>query len=194
MPEAAAKHSKKVLSSRGQTSSRPASAPGSTKKKAGSAAKKKAKPARKKTAEGGVGFEEAEVEEGLEDVAEGEEGAEEVVAAGVSGLTVGSGSGSGQSAEADEAEELARVARDKGRLDEAERQYRRVLELRRSALGDRHPLTISTIDALGAVLYMEADLDGAETLLLEALAARRETLGERHPDTIASISNSGMCA
>ena len=59
-------------------------------------------------------------------------------------------------------------------------------------LGDRHAQTISTIDALGAVLYMEADLAGAEVLLLEALQLRRETLGDKHPDTIHSISNTGM--
>ena len=94
--------------------------------------------------------------------------------------------------EADAAEEQAKAARDKGRLDEAARLYRTCLQLRRTLLGDRHAQTISTIDALGAVLYMEADLAGAEVLLLEALQLRRETLGDKHPDTIHSISNTGM--
>ena len=190
------------LSSRGNTSHR------SKASSADKPKKKKASPAKKKSARFNKSDKKGTVSDGveLEDVEEGDEEGEELEVIGVDGLSLDEAQRTpspssdpnlteeqkASAAAADKVEAEARVARDMGRLDEAERLYRNILVLRRAALGDRHPLTVSTIDALGAVLYMEADLIGAEALLLEALQARRETLGERHPDTVASISNSGM--
>lgn len=92
----------------------------------------------------------------------------------------------------DETEAQAKALREQGKYDDAERLYRQVLAKRRTELGDRHASTVSTLDQLGATLYMKGDLVGAEELLLEALEARRATLGDSHPDTVASVSSSGM--
>jgi tetratricopeptide (TPR) repeat protein len=92
----------------------------------------------------------------------------------------------------DETELQAKGLREQGKYGDAERLWRQVLAARRTALGDRHASTVSTLDQLGATLYMKGDLVGAEELLLEALEARRATLGDQHPDTVASVSSCGM--
>ena len=163
------------LSSRGQVSLRP-SAPSGTKKKGPSTKKKKS--ARKRPAEGPAVADGEILDDVAEGEAEeeGEEGADEsasvVPSAGrhaigsptpaMSSLSVAgppsaeplvqnAGAATQQIREAEEAEEEARAARDRGRLDEAERLYRRVLQLRREALGDRHALTISTIEYVAGI-------------------------------------------
>ena len=75
---------------------------------------------------------------------------------------------------------------------EAERLHRKALAVHKSALGDKHPDTLTSINNLGSLLQDKGDLDGAGALYREALEAKRETLGDRHPSTLASINNLGM--
>ena len=145
----------KLNSSRGgQTSHRASASASSSNKKRSARPKAAKKPARKKA----DGSSSAAMGD-LEDVAEedeGEEGVDETpgtsAEAMMSGLAL-SGPLAQQAAEADEAEERARAARDTGRLDEAERLYRTALQLRRGALGNRHALTISTIECAPRPLF-----------------------------------------
>src|SRR5262249_30295259 len=63
-----------------------------------------------------------------------------------------------------------------GRVDEAERDMRRALELRQHLLG-RHPAVADSEWNLGATLRRLNRLDEAETHYREALAIFRDTLG-----------------
>ncbi|MCO6435895.1 MAG: serine/threonine protein kinase [Phycisphaerae bacterium] len=65
------------------------------------------------------------------------------------------------------------------------------LHTRRRELGDRHPDTLTSVSALGALLKAMGKLDEAETYHREAMVGRRRTLGEGHPSTITSITNMG---
>ncbi|MGI8744928.1 MAG: tetratricopeptide repeat protein [Bryobacteraceae bacterium] len=73
---------------------------------------------------------------------------------------------------------------------EAELQIRRVIELRRRALGERHPDTLTAIERLG-MIYNRAhgDYAEAERLLERVVNERRSLQGEHHLDTLRSIGN-----
>ena len=81
--------------------------------------------------------------------------------------------------------------KEKGDLGAAEPLLREDLKLSRETLGDRHPVTLTSMDNLGMLLQAKGDLAAAEPLLREALGGRREVLGARHPKTLAAIKNLG---
>ena len=76
--------------------------------------------------------------------------------------------------------------------DEAEPLFREALEVSREMLGNRHPITLTSINNLGNLLGSKGDFAAAKPLLREALEVKRETLGNRHPSTLSSISNLGL--
>jgi tetratricopeptide (TPR) repeat protein len=78
-----------------------------------------------------------------------------------------------------------------GKLEEAMPLYEEALQVRRAALGDRHPGTLASINNMGMLLQKMGKLEEARPLYEEALQACRETLGNRHPRTLISISNMG---
>jgi tetratricopeptide (TPR) repeat protein len=86
---------------------------------------------------------------------------------------------------------LGRLLHAQGKLDEAGGLYREALEALRATLGDRHPVTLTSINNLGEVLKNQGKLDEAGVLYREALEAHRATLGDRHPSTLISIASLG---
>ena len=70
--------------------------------------------------------------------------------------------------------------------DEAERELRAALDVRRRLLG-RHPAVAESLHDLGTVLADRGRLEEAEACLREALEIRRELLG-RHPDVAESLN------
>ncbi|MHC4100727.1 MAG: tetratricopeptide repeat protein [Planctomycetota bacterium] len=84
---------------------------------------------------------------------------------------------------------LGTTYRNLGQHREAEPHLQRALELQRAELGNNHPHTVESMNAL-AVLYGEqARFGEAEPLFAEALERRRQTLGDEHPDTLESMNN-----
>jgi CHAT domain-containing protein/tetratricopeptide (TPR) repeat protein len=106
---------------------------------------------------------------------------------------------------------LANASRDeRKRLQEAERQTRRVVELRaqgkcaeaiplavaalltyRSILGEKHPICASSVNSLGLLYGMTGEYERAQVLLKQALAIRKKLLGEKHPDFAQALNNLG---
>ena len=59
-------------------------------------------------------------------------------------------------------------------------------------MGDRHPLTLASLNNLALLYYSQGKYDAAEQLYKECLASRKEVLGDRHPDTQQSLNNLAM--
>jgi tetratricopeptide (TPR) repeat protein len=76
---------------------------------------------------------------------------------------------------------------DAGRYREAGEVARRLADLQRERLGDRHPEYALALSNLGLIAWKQDDLAGAESLLNQAREIRREALGERHPLYAASL-------
>src|SRR5207249_452103 len=65
---------------------------------------------------------------------------------------------------------------------------RRVLEIRREVLGERHPHYVEAMNNL-AVLYWEAgDARSAVPLFEQGLRLRKEQVGERHPEYATGLN------
>ena len=73
--------------------------------------------------------------------------------------------------------------------DEAERLFRRSLQIRESALGHDHASLVQTVNGLAAVSYARGDIDGAEPLFQRALAITERRLGAQHPDIVTSLNS-----
>jgi tetratricopeptide (TPR) repeat protein/tRNA A-37 threonylcarbamoyl transferase component Bud32 len=80
---------------------------------------------------------------------------------------------------------------DIGLYDAALPLQERALATRRSVLGDEHPDTLKSLNALGALLADQGKPADAEGVLREVLEKRRRILGEEHPDTLTSIYDLG---
>lgn len=68
-----------------------------------------------------------------------------------------------------------------GRLEEAERVQRQVLEIRRQLYPEEHPQMARSYFELGSVLNARGELDGAIELVERSLEIRRAVLEEGHP-------------
>lgn len=78
---------------------------------------------------------------------------------------------------------------DLGLFEAAEPHLKRGLVLDTETLGEMHPETLTSLDAL-AMLYLNmGNFDEARPLLEDALRYRHETLGAEHPDTLTSMNN-----
>ncbi len=86
---------------------------------------------------------------------------------------------------------LADRYRELGLLDEALALQRRALETRKKLLGDDHPDTLASVDALGRLFSMRGSPSEAKPYLTDALERRRRVLGEDHPDTLVSLDRMG---
>jgi len=84
---------------------------------------------------------------------------------------------------------LAATYHNQGRYDAAETLKKRVLDLRREVVGEKHPDTISSMAELATTYHNQGRYDAAETLKKRALDLRREVVGEKHPDTISSMAD-----
>ena len=87
---------------------------------------------------------------------------------------------------------LGRLYSDLGRRAEALTQYEQAFDLRRSHLGDDHPLTLVAAHELVYWLGMQDETDAAIALGRTTLAIRRRVLGPLHPDTILSQGRLGF--
>ena len=74
-------------------------------------------------------------------------------------------------------------------MAEAEPLFREALEGQRTALGEDHPATLSSLNNLAGALRRRGCLAEAERLAEAALEGRRIRLGEGHPDTLGSLNN-----
>jgi len=84
---------------------------------------------------------------------------------------------------------LGGVLVDRGKLDEAERILRDVLEQRRRVLGERHPQVSTGMGRLAHVLLARGSYPEAEQLYRESLRRNRSALGDSHLDTLNTMSN-----
>ena len=82
--------------------------------------------------------------------------------------------------------DLAEVQLARGRLDEAEAEFRAVLDARRRVLGADHPKALNTSMELARVWRAQGRLNEAEAGLREVLELRRRVLGEVHPKTLTT--------
>lgn len=81
---------------------------------------------------------------------------------------------------------LARVHLSRGNPAAAEVRFRRALELRRAAFGDRHPNTAEIVLDLAGIAHQAGDLRAAEAMYADVVSVRRECLGPTHPETVAA--------
>ena len=63
------------------------------------------------------------------------------------------------------------------------------MEIRRTALGERHPDYAASLNNLAGLYRAMGRHAEAEPLYLQAMEIRRTALGERHPDYAASLNN-----
>jgi len=90
---------------------------------------------------------------------------------------------------------LAAVLFDAGRLDQAEKMYRRTLTEFGRLLGAEHPATLTVRHNLAVLLNARGTVAEAEREVVEVLAVRRRVLGRHHPETLDSqVSLSAMRA
>ena len=76
-----------------------------------------------------------------------------------------------------------------GRHAEAEPLYKQAMEIRRTALGERHPDYATSLNNLAELYRAMGRHAEAEPLYKQALEIRRTALGERHPDYATSLNN-----
>lgn len=86
---------------------------------------------------------------------------------------------------------LANAVQQSGRLEEAEKMQRDMLDLQLEMYGPRHPDTIVAMSNLAATLGDLGQLEEAEKLQRDVLSLQREISGPVHPDTIIAMSNLG---
>ncbi len=76
-----------------------------------------------------------------------------------------------------------------GRLREVMSATRRIVDIRREALGERNPAYAASLNHLGRLLWSQGDLAGAQPLIEQALRIEKENLGDRHPDYAKNLDN-----
>jgi tetratricopeptide (TPR) repeat protein len=83
--------------------------------------------------------------------------------------------------------DLGVLAEAEGDLDEAQRDYERVLAIRRRLLGPEHPLVAHALANLSIVRRLSGRLDESLAQVQEALAIMTRTYGPAHPDVAFEI-------
>lgn len=86
---------------------------------------------------------------------------------------------------------LAVVLSQTGRVDDAQVEYARSIELSTGLLGDRHPMTVKAKANRASLVARTGSREEGELALREALVAQTEVIGPEHPDTIATLFNLG---
>jgi tetratricopeptide (TPR) repeat protein len=84
---------------------------------------------------------------------------------------------------------LAILRRQQGEFAEAERLYRRALEIRERTQGPNHPEVAAILNNLGGVEAAQGHYGAAQPLLERALTIRQTALGSEHVLTAQSLSN-----
>ncbi|KAF2464786.1 uncharacterized protein BDR25DRAFT_319046 [Lindgomyces ingoldianus] len=78
---------------------------------------------------------------------------------------------------------------DRGKLGEAAKMFREVLEKRKRILGDEHPDTISAMNNLASTLGDQGQLDEAAKMKREVLEKMTRIFGDEHPKTREATEN-----
>lgn len=94
-----------------------------------------------------------------------------------------------QLAEAERLGERVLALYGKGQFQEAVGPAEQVLKIRKDVLGEKHPETAGSMDALGTLYETLGKSAEAEPLHQQALKIHRELLGDRHPTTAVSLNN-----
>lgn len=84
---------------------------------------------------------------------------------------------------------LGRVMQRRGKLEEAENNFREALRRHREQDGDRHLSVARDLNHLGSVLMHRGDYRQAETAIREGLAIRRQVNGDVHTSLTDSLHN-----
>ncbi|HEY3741409.1 MAG TPA: serine/threonine-protein kinase [Bryobacteraceae bacterium] len=87
---------------------------------------------------------------------------------------------------------IATTYLDLGLFAQAQKQLTRALELRKTALGEEHPDTLKTMDALAYSYRLEGAYARSEELYRDVVDRRKRVLGENHPDTLKSMNDLGV--
>jgi tetratricopeptide (TPR) repeat protein len=87
---------------------------------------------------------------------------------------------------------IGNAYRELGLFSEAERHHGRAVELRRHALGDDHPETLSGRNNLGQLYWEQGKYAEAEQALSATATVRQRVLGDEHPDTLITMANLGL--
>jgi tetratricopeptide (TPR) repeat protein len=83
---------------------------------------------------------------------------------------------------------IGRTYKDLGLYPDARRQMERALELQRPVLGEEHPSSLDTINAIAELCLDQGKYEEAEPLFINTLEIRRRVLGEEHPDTLSTMN------
>eukprot|EP00752_Nemacystus_decipiens_P012587 g11147.t1 len=81
-----------------------------------------------------------------------------------------------------------------GRMEEAERFYRRALTIQEDKLGVDNPDVATTLDRLGECVSHVGRMEEAERFYRRAVTIREEKLGVDHPDVALTLQGLGACA
>jgi tetratricopeptide (TPR) repeat protein len=93
----------------------------------------------------------------------------------------------GPTPNANNAWRFVNVYDDIGQLKKVEVLEVQVVEARKVALGEEHPLTMESISSLAGTYRQQYRLEDAEKMYLKVLDARKRTVGNNHPDTLATM-------
>ena len=77
------------------------------------------------------------------------------------------------------------------RFTDAEVLFRQALKLADEVLGERHPITLATLNNLAATLGALGRAAEAEPLIRKSYGLSTDVLGARHPSTLQSLNNLG---
>ena len=102
-------------------------------------------------------------------------------------LTLRGGTARPSDAVADVTGELARLALDRGRPDDAERLHRDALEMRKASQGAGHASVGASMRDLAAVLTSRGKYEEAERLLREALLLHQSIYGPEHEEIASDL-------
>ena len=79
-----------------------------------------------------------------------------------------------------------------GRYRTSEDLYRRTLETRRSALGEKHPDTLRSMHIVASLLRKLGNYKESERMHRQTLTLKETELGKEHRDTLESMNNLGV--
>jgi tetratricopeptide (TPR) repeat protein len=84
---------------------------------------------------------------------------------------------------------IGRTYQDLGLFPEAEQAYERAIELRRRLLGAENPTTLSTMQDLGELYWLEGNYQKSAEFLAPLLEIQRRVVGSQHPDTLQTMND-----
>ncbi len=87
---------------------------------------------------------------------------------------------------------VAETMGDLGLIDAAMEPMKAAWKVRRRELGEAHPDTLQSLNAIGALLWHQGEPAESERLIREVLEVQRRVLGDDHPDTLRSLNNLGF--